>query len=177
MGVPAGSEDCRPLTRIDLDDEFGAAMIDHGDRLARLAFFLCGDRSRAEDVVSEAFAATWPKWSAGRVDNLVSYLRRAVVNLASKERRHRAVVLRHQRESRSLSAPGADEGLGVRLDLARALESLPPPQRVVLVLRYLEDMSEAEIASLMDVALGTVKSRLARALDRLRDQMTGEGNA
>ena len=177
MGVSARSEDGGSPTRVGPDDEFGAAMVDHGDRLARLAYFLCGDRSRAEDLVSEAFAATWPKWSSGRVDDLIPYLRRAVVNLASKERRHRAVVLRHQRASRSLSSPGADEDIGVRIDLVRALDSLLPPQRVVLVLRYLEDMSEAEIATLLGVAVGTVKSRLARALDKLRNQMGGGDDA
>jgi RNA polymerase sigma-70 factor (sigma-E family) len=176
--VPASSRGGSGQTWVDPDDEFGAAMIENGDHLARLAFFLCGDRGRAEDVVSEAFAATWPKWTAGRVDNLVPYLKRAVVNLASKERRHWVVVHRYEQTLvPQSSSPGADEGLGPRIDLTRALASVPSAQRVVLVLRYFEDMSEAEIATLLGVALGTVKSRLARALDTLRDRMKGENNA
>jgi RNA polymerase sigma-70 factor (sigma-E family) len=161
-----------------MDDAFGAAMVEHGPRLARLAFYLCGDRTRAEDLVAEAFAAAWPKWSAGRIDSLLPYLRRALVNLAAKERRHWLVVFRHdERSGPQVSAPGADEGLGVALDLARALEALPAGQRVAVVLRYLEDLSEAEIAGLLRVAPGTVKSRLARALDTLRVQLQGSDHA
>jgi RNA polymerase sigma-70 factor (sigma-E family) len=174
IGVRSRSPELGARNSTERDDVFAAAMVEHGDRLARMAFFLCGDRSRAEDLVSEAFAATWPKWSAGRVDNLPAYLRRAVVNRASKDRRHWMVVVRHDREAPPPSPfPGADEGLSLRIDLTRSLATLPPPQRVVLVLRYLEDMTEAEIALLLGVPLGTVKSRLARALDGLRHQMTG----
>ena len=60
------------------------------------------------------------------------------------------------------------------MDLVRALGSLPPAQRVTVVLRYLKDMSEADIATLLRVAPGTVKSRLARALDVLRTRLQGD---
>jgi RNA polymerase sigma factor (sigma-70 family) len=157
-----------------LDDIFGGAMIEHGQRLARMAFYLCGDRARAEDLVAEAFAATWPKWSAGRVVDLVPYLRRSVVNLAAKEHRHWLVVARHDRGvAPPPVAPGADKDLWARIDLARALRALPSPRRVVLVLRYLEDMTEADMATLLRVSPGTVKSRLARALDAMRGQLGG----
>lgn len=163
---------------VGLDEAFAAAMVEHGARLARLAFYLCGDRTRAEDLVAEAFAAVWPKWSAGRVDSLLPYLRRAVVNLAAKDRRHWLVVLRHgERSAPPLSAPGADEGVWAQVDLARALGALPPAQRVAVTLRYLEDMPETEIAALLRVAPGTVKSRLSRALDALRTQLEGDDDA
>jgi RNA polymerase sigma factor (sigma-70 family) len=61
----------------------------------------------------------------------------------------------------------------VQVDLARALRTLPAAQRVAVVLRYLEDMPETEIATLLGVPPGTVKSRLARALDTLRTKMQG----
>jgi len=166
------------MGRVTSDDSFGAAMVEHGARLARLAFYLCGDRTRAEDLVAEAFAAAWPKWSAGRVDNLLPYLRRTVVNLASKQRRHWLVVFRQgERTAPPLPAPGADEGVGARVDLSRAVGRLPSGQRVAVVLRYLEDMSEAEIATLLGVAPGTVKSRLSRALTALRTQLEGDDDA
>jgi RNA polymerase sigma-70 factor (sigma-E family) len=172
---PAGA---KTTTALDLDDVFGAAMVEHGPRLARLAFYLCGDRTRAEDLVAEAFAAAWPKWSTGRVDELVPYLRRALVNLAAKQRRHWLVVVRQaQRAQPGSATSGADEGVAFRIDLVRALRSLPPPQRITVVLRYLEDMSEAEIATLLRVAPGTVKSRLSRALDTLRAQLQGSDDA
>ena len=174
----ADSTGPRASTALDRDHAFGAAMVEHGPRLARLAFYLCGDRTRAEDLVAEAFAAAWPKWSAGRIDSLLPYLRRALVNLAAKERRHWLVVFRHdERAAPPPSAPGADEGLWFQLDLGRALTALPTPQRVAVVLRYLEDMPEAEIAALLGVAPGTVKSRLARALATLRTELQGSDNA
>jgi RNA polymerase sigma-70 factor (sigma-E family) len=165
-------------TTAEPTDAFGAAMVEHGPRLARLAFYLCGDRTRAEDLVAEAFAAAWPKWSTGRIETLLPYLRRALVNLAAKDRRHWLVVFRHdEREGPPPMMPGADEGLWVQVDLARALASLPSAQRVVVVLRYLEDLSEFEIATLLGTAPGTVKSRLARALATLRTHMQGSDDA
>lgn len=162
----------------DRHDAFGTAMVEHGPRLARLAFYLCGDRTRAEDLVAAAFAATWPRWSAGRVDSLLPYLRRTMVNLAAKERRHWLVVVRHDEKADPPPVgAAADEGLPARLDLTRALHSLPAEQRVVVVLRYLEDMPEAEIAALLRVAPGTVKSRLARALVTLRTLLPGSPDA
>jgi RNA polymerase sigma-70 factor (sigma-E family) len=160
------------------EDAFEAALVEQGQRLTRLAYYLCGDRSRAEDLVAEAFAATWPKWSSGRVDNLVAYLRRAVVNLAAKERRHRLVVVRHEeRSAPPAPSPGADQSLWARVDLARLLASLPSDQRVVVALRYLEDMAEADMATLLGVSPGTVKSRLARALDTMRARVEGGDDA
>jgi len=173
-GVEAKPAAPRTTTALDLDDVFGAAMVEHGPRLARLAFYLCGDRTRAEDLVAEAFAAAWPKWSSGRVVELPPYLRRTLINLAATERRHWLVVFRHaERVHPGSATPGADEGTASRMDLVRALGSLPPAQRVTVVLRYLEDMSEADIATLLRVAPGTVKSRLARALDVLRTRLQG----
>jgi RNA polymerase sigma factor (sigma-70 family) len=119
-------------------------------------------------------AAAWPKWSAGRIDNLVGYLRRAVVNLAAKDHRHRLVVSRHDaRAGAPASSPGADANLWAHVDLVRVLAALPVAQRVVVVLRYLEDMTEADMAAFLRVSPGTVKSRLARALDAMRAQLEG----
>ncbi len=165
-------------TRVDHEDAFRTVMLEHGPGLARIAFFLCGDPTRAEDLVAEALARAWPKWSAGRIDNLVPYLRRTVVNLAAKEHRHRLVVFRHdERAAPPPSSPGADENLGARVDLGRLMASLAPAQRVVVVLRYLEDMTEADMATLLGVSPGTVKSRLARALDAMRTQLEGGDDA
>ena len=105
-------------TRVDHEDAFRTVMLEQGAGLARIAFFLCGDRTRAEDLVAEALARAWPKWSAGRIDSLVPYLRRAVVNLAAKEHRHRLVVFRHdERAAPPSPSPGADENLWARVDL------------------------------------------------------------
>ena len=177
-GVRANGEGSGSGTALGRGDAFETAMVVDGQKLARIAFFLCGDRTRAEDLVAEAFARAWPKWSAGRIDNLAPYLRRAVVNLAAKERRHRLVVLRHdERAVAPTSSPGADENLWARLDLVRVLASLPVSQRVAVVLRYLEDMTEADMAAFLGVSPGTVNSRLARGLDAMRAQLEGADDA
>jgi RNA polymerase sigma-70 factor (sigma-E family) len=177
-GVREKADGFSLTTTVGQKDVFEAAMLEDGPRLARIAFFLCGDRTRAEDLVADALAAAWPKWSAGRIDNLVPYLRRAVVNLAAKERRHRLVVFRHEELVAPLApSPGADESLWARVDLLRLLAALPPAQRVVVVLRYLEDMTEAEMATLLGVSPGTVKSRLARALEAMRSKLEGGDDA
>jgi len=174
----AKSEGPGPRTRVDQEDAFEAAMLEHGTRLARMAFYLCGDRTRAEDLVAEAFAGAWPKWSAGRIEALAPYLRRAVVNLAAKEHRHRLVMFRHDERAPSPApAPGADENLWARVDLGRVLAALAPAQRVVVVLRYVEDMTESDMAAFLGVSPGTVKSRLARALDAMRARLEGGDDA
>jgi RNA polymerase sigma factor (sigma-70 family) len=97
-----------------------------------------------------------------------------VVNLAAKDRRHRQVVSRHEeRAAPQVLSPGADQRLWARVDLARLLAALPADHRVVVALRYLEDMAEADMAALLRVSPGTVKSRLARALETIRAQLEG----
>jgi RNA polymerase sigma factor (sigma-70 family) len=105
-----------------------------------------------------------------------AYLRRAVINeLFGVWRRQRTV----RRLGHFVATPGSDTDdlagrVADRIVVWNALRTLPARQRTVLVLRYFEDLSEAEIAEVLRVSLGTVKSRAARALDRLRAQL-GEG--
>jgi RNA polymerase sigma factor (sigma-70 family) len=69
----------------------------------------------------------------------------------------------------SQESPGHDEALVARDAVSAALASLPPKQRAVVALRYLEDLSEAETASTLDISVGTVKAHASRGLDRLRE--------
>lgn len=159
--------------RPDLD----ALIRDHHVRLVRLAFVCCGDRSAAEDIVADAYARTWPRLAAGRVDEPLAYLRRAVLNRASSWRRHRFVVRREESRRRVGPSPeDAATNLGDHDRLVEALRRLPAPQVQVVVLRYLEDLSEAETARQLGLPLGTVKSRAARALDALRRELEGDAD-
>lgn len=143
--------------------------LDHR-RLVRLAYVLCGDISQAEDAVADAYARVWPKWASGRVDDLGSYLRRAVVNGVRNRHRHRLVRRRHEERRTPEPAPEAfEEGVADHDLLWSALGRLPEAQRQVVVLRYLDDLSEAETARVLGVPPGTVKSRLARALAGMRE--------
>ena len=144
-------------------------------RCVGLAYVLCGDEGTAEEVVADAFAACWPHFRAGRVDDVHGYLRRAVVNTMNSRFRRRRLEQAHLEGLRAAATPvhddGADAGEAAtadRSELWPALLALPMAQRSVLALRFLEDRSEAETAEILGVRPGTVKSRTARALADLR---------
>jgi RNA polymerase sigma-70 factor (sigma-E family) len=155
------------------EDAFSRAVAEHHRQLARFAYRLCGDRTLAEDVVAEAYARVWPYWRRGRVEVLLPYLMRTVANVAYA--RHKRLRLERTREPPY--APPADgrfeDRIGEHDALWAALDRLPPQQRVVLVLRVVEDLSEDETATMLGVAPGTVKSRLSRALGALRAIVEG----
>lgn len=157
---------------------FSRAVTDHHAELARFAFRLCGDAGLAEDVVAEAYAKVWPRWHRGRVDDLVPYLRRSVANEVYGRGRRRK---REQLNAfRVVERPGTGQfeaGVGDRDALAAAIDRLPLRQRVVVVLRIVDDLSEQATADLLGVPAGTVKSRLSRALDSLRAQLEEDDDA
>ena len=142
----------------------------HRVGLLRLAMLLVDDQQSAEDVVQDAFAGFYRSY-AQIIDpaKALTYLRSAVLNNARsalrRRRTARAYVPPHQVNARSA------ESLAM-LDLEHAavvlaLRKLPSRQREILVLRYYEDLSEAEIADLTGLAGGTVKSTASRALTAL----------
>lgn len=151
-------------------DAFRTVVATQQTSLVHLAHALCGDWATAEDCVAEAFARVWPHWSRGEVSDVEHYLRRAVINqVASRQRRNfreRLRLARLERPSEALLGP--DQRAADADWIRHALLALPLAQRQVVVLRYLEDRSEAEVSDLLGVAVGTIKSRLARALQALR---------
>jgi RNA polymerase sigma-70 factor (sigma-E family) len=156
-----------------LPDAFTDAVADHHGELARFAFRLCGDPVLAEDIVAEAYARVWPHWRRGRVEAPLPYLMRTVANEAYARHRRR----RLERTTEPLAAPAVEATFEARVDehdeLWAALDRLPHQQRVVLVLRVVEDLSEEETAAMLGVPRGTVKSRLSRGLDALRVLVEG----
>jgi RNA polymerase sigma-70 factor (sigma-E family) len=151
-------------------EEFTALVGDHHRRLTRLAYLLCSDPAQAEDAVSEAYARMWPCFRAGDVREPLPYLRAAVVNQVRAGMRHRQLEQRDQppwrvgwRNGQSPERAADDRAL-----LAAALAQLPDAQRAVIVLRFHEGLREHEVAILLGISIGTVKSRSARALARLR---------
>jgi RNA polymerase sigma-70 factor (sigma-E family) len=144
----------------------------HGDALLRTAVFVVGDEHAAKDVLQDALLRAFRYWR--RIDDPYPYVRTAVVNGAtSRRRRHsyRDVALT-DRHSGLVLVDHVDQ-LPTRDLVVTALRSLTPKQRAVLVLRYYEDMSEAEIASMLGCKPGTVKTHAARGLERLR-QILGD---
>jgi len=141
----------------------------------RLAVLLVGDQPTAEDLVADAYVRVFVKWRRGGVDNVGAYLRRAVVNAVKNTWRHRTLGRRVDRlVSRSVVEPDplALETIVVERDeLLTALHALPPGQRQCVVLRYYEDLTEAQTAALLGIAVGTVKSQTAKGLARLASIM------
>jgi RNA polymerase sigma-70 factor (sigma-E family) len=155
-------------------EAFADVVSTHHRGLVRFAYLLCGDGTEAEDVVADAFAKVWPHWRRGRVDDLLPYVKRAIVNGAYGRGRHLQVVRRDEARHRAADADHGgefEEGVGDRGTLWPLLARLPRQQRVIVVLRVVEDLSEERTAELVGVPPGTVKSRLSRGLAALRTMM------
>jgi RNA polymerase sigma-70 factor (sigma-E family) len=140
----------------------------HSDEALRLAYLLTGDRSLAEDLVQDAFVRV-----AGRLlhvrdpGGFHAYLRKTIVNLARSHFRRRAVERRFL-ELQAGPPPVDPEDIPDRERLRRALMNLPIGQRTAIVLRYFEDLSEAQTADLMGRHVAAVKSLVSRAMVTLR---------
>jgi RNA polymerase sigma-70 factor (sigma-E family) len=141
--------------------------------LVRTAFLLCGDPDEAHDLVQTALMRMHRRWSAiERTDAPEVYARKVIVNLSAswwrRRLRHRWVALSELAEP-LVAHPG--EQLAARAELWEAVMTLPPRTRAVLVLRYFEDLSEAETARQLGCSVGSVKSQASRGLARLRQEM------
>ncbi|GAA5191180.1 SigE family RNA polymerase sigma factor [Rugosimonospora acidiphila] len=153
-----------------LEDEFEAFVRGSYTRLLRLAYLLCGDAGHAEDAVQVTLAKTalaWPRLT--RSDGVDRYVRRALINtvIAKRRRRWWSETPTHDVDH----ADSWDEfgRLDERDALRRALAGLPARQRAAVVLRYYEDLSEAQAAEVLGCSVGNVKSLTARGLQRLRE--------
>jgi len=155
----------------DADRVVTAIYSEHYRSLVRLAAFLVRDNATAEEVVQDSFVAMHGAWRRLRdTDKALSYLRQSVVNRSRSVLRHRVVVDKNTPKPPP-DMPSAEHGAIVQLErsaVVTALRTLPERQREALVLRYYGDMSEAQIASVMGISRGAVKSHTARAMGALR---------
>jgi RNA polymerase sigma-70 factor (sigma-E family) len=152
------------------ETEFTDLVMGVSSRLLRTAYAVCGDRQLSEDAVQSAFASAFRSWRRVRAaDNPEAYLRRMVVNELLSRRRRKSWPLASATQADPQDSHHSYEESVVDHDLVwSAISDLPPRQRAVVVLRYYEDLSEAEIAETLGVRPGTVKSQSAAALDHLR---------
>jgi RNA polymerase sigma-70 factor (sigma-E family) len=152
-----------------LAGDLGEMFREHRAELVRLAAFILGDRSTGEDVVQDVFARMHQRGHPKDGDPL-PYLRAAVVNGCRSVLRRRRLIRRHA-EGHSPCPPLTAEEAAMlsedRRQVLAALASLPPRRREVLVLRFYLELSEAEIAAMLGISLGTVKSTTARGLTAL----------
>ena len=161
--------------RSDRDQRIGALFDLHYPGLCRLAYLIVGDMREAEEIVMDAFVRTFSSWHRIRnLDRSEAYLRRAVVNLSRTRTRRR------RGEERSQIAAFQPPSFGRRDDVEgdivvwEAVRQLPYGQRAAVVLRYYEDLPEAQIARLLRCSVGTVKSQLAKARARLAQYLEKE---
>jgi RNA polymerase sigma-70 factor (sigma-E family) len=137
--------------------------------MARTAYLFVGDRGHAEDLVQSALIQTLRAWDRlDATEAAEAYTRTTMVRLAGKWSRRRwrnelPSVLTDERTDPHASVDVTDS-----LDVRAALASLPWPQRAVLVLRFFDDLSERDTATVLGCSPGTVKSRTSRALAKLR---------
>lgn len=134
--------------------------------LVRAAFLLTADRDHAEDLVQSALLRAYPAWTRGGPEHPEAYVRTVMVRLALRWRRRRwhGEVPTADLPDAAGHEPDAAVGHAVRA----ALRRLPVDQRAVLLLRYFEQLSVAETATVLGVPEGTVRSRTSRALTALQ---------
>lgn len=147
-------------------DEFHAVYAEHGTRLLRIAVLVSGDSSQAEDAVAEAFARCWKRWRRVPPADPGAYLRRTLLNHLARSggRRNREQLM-------PVETPAVPPGPEQAMDVREALTSLTFERRAVVVLRYLDDLSEAQTAAVLGLPIGTVKSRAARGLRDLEPML------
>jgi RNA polymerase sigma-70 factor (sigma-E family) len=167
-------------------NDFDRFVAETAQSLLRSAYLITWDFAEAEDLVQECLfkvARRWPR--VKRMGRPVAYARTVLIHLALDEGKRRS----RRRSELGPEATGLleahDDDAAVRIlgrvetstDLLGALRELPARQRAALVLRYFDDLSEAEVADVMGCSVGTVKSTTSRALGRLRQEVEGTRGA
>jgi RNA polymerase sigma-70 factor (sigma-E family) len=151
---------------------FEAYVAARGDALWRTAWLLTGDSHVAEDLVQTALVKAWPKWERVGADGFEPYVRRILVTTYAAWWRRRWNGEHPTRDLPETAGRDEAEAAVRRHDLLDALAQLPRGQRAVVVLRWFEDLSEAQTAAALGCSVGTVKSQGFRAMATLRAALT-----
>ncbi len=152
------------------EEAFQAFVRSRWPGLVRTAFLCTGDRHLAEDVAQTALAKAYRSWSrVQRSDNPDAYVRRILIS-CHRDRFRKRRVPEHLTDMPPDAAVATDDMARAdeREVLAAALAGLPKRQRLVVILRYWEDLSESEVAQTLGCSVGTVKSQASKALCKLR---------
>ncbi|WP_328993770.1 SigE family RNA polymerase sigma factor [Kribbella sp. NBC_01245] len=141
--------------------------------LYRYAYLLVGERGLAEDLLQEALTKTYVAWGrVQRADNAEAYVRKVITNTAIGWWRRKAWQGERPRDDvPELEHLGHAEDVTSRAWLWDELQKLAPRQRAAIVLRYYEDLTEAQTAEILDCSVGTVKSQVSDGLKRLRERL------
>jgi RNA polymerase sigma-70 factor (sigma-E family) len=148
------------------DAEYTAFVRSASAALTRTAYLLTGDRELAAELVQEALVRTYLAWRRVRHGEAAAYARKVLVNLNIDRWRRRPAA-----PTDSLDRPDpidAEQRVDDRDEVVRLLAALPPQQRRVIVLRYFNDLTEADVAQYLGISVGAVKSAASRGLASLR---------
>ncbi|TSB19321.1 SigE family RNA polymerase sigma factor [Streptomyces benahoarensis] len=173
MTTPVCTSATQPAVTRPSYPSFSSYVRARGPVLMRAARSLTANPNDAEDLLQTALAKTFVAWD--RIEDhraLDGYVRRALLNTRTSQWRKRKVdefICDELPEPDPVPAPDPAELQGLRDAMWRAIMRLPPRQRAMVVLRYYEDLSEAQTAEVMEVSVGTVKSAVSRALAKLRE--------
>ena len=159
------------------DEQFTAFVVERGAALLRTACLMTGDRQHGEDLVQTALAKAYGSWSKVRAaDEPVAYVRRIMIN-------SHLSLLRRLMSSEQVIEVVPDRGTGDAQaahadsdEMRRALLQLSPRVRTAVVLRYFEDLSEAETARVMGCSASTVNNHVSKGLAALRALLTPENS-
>ncbi|MFY1652265.1 SigE family RNA polymerase sigma factor [Solwaraspora sp. WMMB762] len=158
-----------------VEEDFREFVASRSGALLRTAYLLAGDWATAEDLLQTALTKTYLAWKRlGQIEAVEPYARRVLVNTATSWWRRR---WHGERPTETLPERAGPDLIQQQLDrdvLWRHVKALPARQRAVLVLRYYEDLSEAQTAALLNISPGTVKSQTSRALGTLRKRLAAE---
>ena len=148
------------------EQDFTEFYLARGPALRRTAYLIVRDWHHAEDLTQQSFVRLYAAWPRIRRESVEAYSRKTVVNACLTHLR------RKRPESPTETLP--DRPVAVTetsLDIGQALALLPDRQRAIVALRFLDDLSVAEVAETLGIAQGTVKSQTSRALDTLRTHL------
>jgi RNA polymerase sigma-70 factor (sigma-E family) len=163
-----------PEGDVDRDAEFEAFMTQAEPLLGRTAYLLTGDRHRAEELVQQALVRTYVAWPRAPARDPLAYARKVLANARIDTwRKHRREVLLAADDLPDGRQAGPDDAHADRDLLVRALARLPERRRRVVVLRYLVDLGEREVAEDLGITVGAVKSAASRGLAQLRGELAG----
>ena len=151
------------------DEEFTAFVRVHGRALARTATLLAGDRVAGEDLLQTALAQTDARWRTSEIEDLEQYVRVVLARAQISWRRRLSSTERPlDVQPEELPTPDIADRMVDRGVLLAALQQLPPKQRATLVLRFFDDLSEADTAKALGCSTGSVKQHSTRGLAKLR---------
>lgn len=159
------------------EQEFAEYFVARREAVRRMAYMMCGDWHRADDLAQTAFIALHRHWRKVRDKGaLDAYVRRTLTRAVIDESRR---PWRRERTAEAVpdaaaDIPDLDDSVATRQALLTGLQKVPPKQRAVLVLRFLEGLDVAGVAAAMGCSEGTVKSQCARGLATLREALGDE---